>query len=73
MRYLSDDGKVFQTEKECLDQDRKAMAAEIDKKRQELEKLTEEYHEKYVGSSKREPLNKKPLNKEEILSVLFEL
>ena len=49
------------------------MAAEIDKKRQELEKLTEEYHEKYVGSSKREPLNKKPLNKEEILSVLFGL
>lgn len=31
MRYLSDDGKVFQTEQECLDQDRKAMAAEIDK------------------------------------------
>ncbi len=73
MRYLSDDGKVFQTEQECLDQDRKAMAAEIDKKRQELEKLTEEYHEKYVGSSKREPLSKKPLNKEEILSVLFGL
>ena len=69
MRYLSDDGKVFQTEQECLDQDRKAMAAEIDKKRQELEKLTEEY----VGSSKREPLSKKPLNKEEILSVLFGL
>ena len=71
MRYLNDDEKVFQTEQECLDQDRKAMAAEIDKKRQELEKLTEEYHEKYVGSSKMEPLNKKPLNKEEILSVLF--
>lgn len=73
MRYLNDDEKVFQTEQECLDQDRKAMAAEIDKKRQELEKLTEEYHEKYVGSSKMEPLNKKPLNKEEILSVLFGL
>lgn len=73
MRYLSDDGKVFQTEQECLDQDRKAMAAEIDKKHQELEKLTEEYHEKYVGSSNTKPLNKKPLNKEEILSVLFGL
>lgn len=32
MRYLNDDEKVFQTEQECLDQDRKAMAAEIDKK-----------------------------------------
>lgn len=73
MRYLSDDGKVFQTEQECLDQDRKAMAAEIDKKRQELEKLTEEYSEKYVGSSKTKSLNKRPLNKEEILSVLFGL
>lgn len=73
MRYLSDDGKVFQTEQGCLDQDRKAMAAEIDKKRQELEKLTEEYREKYVGSSKTKSLNKRPLNKEEILSVLFGL
>ena len=73
MRYLSDDGKVFQTEQECLDQDRKAMAAEIDKKRQELEKLTEEYREKYVGRSNTKSLNKRPLNKEEILSVLFGL
>lgn len=74
MRYLSDDGKVFQTEQECLeyekkqkiDQARKAMAAEIDKKRQELEKLTEEYRKKYNDSSKT-----KSLKKEDILSVLF--
>lgn len=76
MRYLSDDGKVFQTEQECLeyekkqkiDQARKAMAAEIDKKRQELEKLTEEYRKKYNDSSKT-----KSLKKEDILSVLFGL
>lgn len=68
MRYLSDDGKVFQTEQECLDQDRKAMAAEIDKKRQELEKLTEEYRKKYNDSPKTESLKK-----EDILSVLFGL
>lgn len=68
MRYLSDDEKVFQTEQECLDQDRKAMAAEIDKKRQELEKLTEEYRKKYNDSPKTESLKK-----EDILSVLFEL
>lgn len=76
MRYLSDDGKVFQTEQECLeyekkqkiDQARKAMAAEIDKKRQELEKLTEEYRKKYNDSPKTESLKK-----EEILSVLFGL
>ena len=76
MRYLSDDGKVFQTEQECLeyekkqkiDQARKAMAAEINKKRQELEKLTEEYRKKYNDSPKTESLKKK-----DILSVLFEL
>lgn len=76
MRYLSDDGKVFQTEQECLeyekkqkiDQARKAMAAEIDKKRQELEKLTEEYRKKYNDSPKTESLKK-----EDILSVLFRL
>lgn len=76
MRYLSDDGKVFQTEQECLeyekkqkiDQARKAMAAEIDKKRQELEKLTEEYRKKYNDSPKTESLKK-----EDILSVLFGL
>lgn len=68
MRYLSDDEKVFQTEQECLDQDRKAMAAEIDKKRQELEKLTEEYRKKYNDSPKTESLKK-----EDILSVLFGL
>lgn len=76
MRYLSDDGKVFQTEQECLeyekkqkiDQARKAMAAEIDKKCQELEKLTEEYRKKYNDSPKTESLKKK-----DILSVLFEL
>lgn len=76
MRYLSDDGKVFQTEQECLeyekkqkiDQARKAMAAEIDKRRQELEKLTEEYRKKYNDSPKTESLKK-----EDILSVLFEL
>lgn len=76
MRYLSDDGKVFQTEQECLeyekkqkiDQARKAMAAEIDKRRQELEKLTEEYRKKYNDSTKTESLKK-----EDILSVLFGL
>lgn len=76
MRYLSDDGKVFQTEQECLeyekkqkiDQARKAMVAEIDKKRQELEKLTEEYRKKYNDSPKTESLKK-----EDILSVLFGL
>lgn len=76
MRYLSDDGKVFQTEQECLeyekkqkiDQVRKAMAAEIDKRRQELEKLTEEYRKKYNDSPKTESLKK-----EDILSVLFGL
>lgn len=76
MRYLSDDGKVFQTEQECLehekkqkaDQARKAMAAEIDKRRQELEKLTEEYRKKYNDSPKTESLKK-----EDILSVLFGL
>lgn len=68
MRYLSDDEKVFQTEQECLDQDRKAMAAEIDKKRQELEELTEEYRKKYNDSPKTESLKK-----EDILSVLFGL
>ena len=76
MRYLSDDGKVFQTEQGCLeyekkqkiDQARKAMAAEIDKKCQELEKLTEEYRKKYNDSPKTESLKKK-----DILSVLFEL
>lgn len=76
MRYLSEDGKVFQTEQECLeyekkqkiDQARKAMAAEIDKKRQELEKLTEEYRKKYNDSPKTESLKK-----EDILSVLFGL
>lgn len=76
MRYLSDDGKVFQTEQECLeyekkqkiDQARKAMAAEIDKKRQELEKLTEEYRKKYNDSPKTESLKK-----EDILSVLYGL
>ena len=30
--------RYSKTEQECLDQDRKAMAAEIDKKRKELEK-----------------------------------
>ena len=44
------------------------MAAEIDKKRQELEKLTEEYRKKYNDSPKTESLKK-----EDILSVLFEL
>lgn len=76
MRYLSDDGKVFQTEQECLeyekkqkiDQARKAMAAEIDKKRQELEKMAEEYRKKYNDSPKTESLKK-----EDILSVLFGL
>lgn len=76
MRYLSDDGKVFQTEQECLeyekkqkiDQARKAMAAEIDKRRQELEKLTEEYRKKYNDSPKTESLKK-----EDILSALFGL
>lgn len=76
MRYLSDDGKVFQTEQECLeyekkqkiDQARKTMAAEIDKRRQELEKLTEEYRKKYNDSPKTESLKK-----EDILSVLFGL
>lgn len=76
MRYLSDDGKVLQTEQECLeyekkqkiDQARKAMAAEIDKRRQELEKLTEEYRKKYNDSPKTESLKK-----EDILSVLFGL
>lgn len=76
MRYLSDDGKVFQTEQECLeyekkqkiDQARKAMAAEIDKRRQELEKLTEEYRKKYNDSPKTESLKK-----EDILSILFGL
>ena len=76
MRYLSDDGKVFQTEQECLeyekkqkiDHARKAMAAEIDKRRQELEKLTEEYRKKYNDSPKTESLKK-----EDILSVLFGL
>ena len=68
MRYLSDDEKVFQTEQECLDQDRKAMVAEIDKKRQELEELTEEYRKKYNDSPKTESLKK-----EDILSVLFGL
>lgn len=67
MRYLSDDGKVFQTEQECLeyekkqkiDQARKAMAAEIDKRRQELEKLTEEYRKKYNDSPKTERSRRK--------------
>lgn len=76
MRYLSDDGKVFQTEQECLeyekkqkiDQARKAMAAEIDKRRQELEKLTEEYRKKYNDSPKTESLKK-----EDTLSILFGL
>lgn len=76
MRYLSDDGKVFQTEQECLehekkqkvDQARKTMETEIDKKRQELEKLTEEYRKKYSDSPKAESLKK-----EDILSVLFGL
>lgn len=68
MRYLSDDGKVFKTEQECLDQARKAMAAEIDKKRQELEKMAEEYRKKYNDSPKTESLKK-----EDILSVLFGL
>lgn len=76
MRYLSEDGKVFQTEQECLehekkqqtDQARKGMETEIVKKRQELQKLTEEYHKKYGGSPKKESLDKG-----DILSVLFGL
>lgn len=50
------------------DQTRKVMVAEIDKKRQELEKLTEEYRKKYSSSSKTESLDKG-----DILSVLFGL
>lgn len=76
MRYLSDDGKVFQTEQECLehekkqkvDQARKTMETEIAKKRQELEQMTAEYRKKYGSGPKTESLNK-----EDILSVLFEL
>ena len=76
MRYLSDDGKVFQTEQECLeyekkqkvDQARKAMETEIAKKRQELEQLTAEYRKKYGSSPKTESLDKG-----DILSVLFGL
>ena len=76
MRYLSDDGKVFQTEQECLehekkqkvDQARKAMETEIAKKRQELEQLTAEYRKKYGSSPKTEALDKG-----DILSVLFGL
>nr|DAH91410.1 MAG TPA: hypothetical protein [Caudoviricetes sp.] len=76
MRYLSDDGKVFQTEQECLehekkqkvDQARKTMETEIAKKRQELEQMTAEYRKKYGSSPKTESLDKG-----DILSVLFEL
>ncbi len=68
--------RYSQTEQECLehekkqktDQARKAMESEIAKKRQELEKLTEEYRKKYSSSPKTESLNK-----EDILSVLFGL
>ncbi len=76
MRYLSEDGKVFQTEQECLehekkqkvDQARKAMETEISKKRQELSALEEEYRKKYGSSPKTESLDKG-----DILSVLFGL
>lgn len=76
MRYLSDDGKVFQTEQECLehekkqkvDQARKTMETEIAKKRQELEQMTAEYRKKYGSSPKTESLDKG-----DILSVLFGL
>ena len=76
MRYLSEDGKVFQTEQECLehekkqkvDQARKEMESEISKKRQELQKLTEDYRKKYGSSPKTESLDKG-----DILSVLFGL
>lgn len=75
MRYLSEDGKVFQAEQECLehekkqkvDQARKEMESEISKKRQELEKLTAEYRKKYGRTF--DGVTK--LDAEDILPLLF--
>lgn len=80
MRYLSDDGKVFQTEQECLEhetyQKQQLEKAEREKKEQERKALEKKISEKYNELAELEKeYSKKYLHDgfDDILSYLFGL